>query len=129
MSDIGSINKSLWDIASKATQKTHSKKQDSVQDFFNKTSDLLFQKMMMTDPILSKITDPTTIEDIKDAYKTYRIQYPEIAFQPSLLKSVLRGAAQVGGEDISALKDLTSARKSIAEAKKIEHDLKNLNIF
>ena len=84
---------------------------------------------MMTDPILSKITDPITIEDIKDAYKTYKIQYPEIAFQPSLLKSVLRGAAQVGGEDISALKDLTSARKSIAEAKKIEHDLKNLNIF
>lgn len=129
LNDIGSINKSLWDIANKATQKTHSKKQDSIQDFFNKTSDLLFQKMMMTDPILSKITDPTTIEDIKDAYKTYRIQYPEIAFQPSLLKSVLRGAAQVGGEDISALKDLTSARKSIAEAKKIEHDLKNLNIF
>lgn len=130
LKDVGSINKSIWDIANKASQKVHSKKIDSIKAFYDKTSDLLFQKMMLTDPILSKISDPSIIEDIKDAYKTYKMQYPEIAFQPALLKSVLRGAAQVGGgEDISTFKDLVSARKGLADARKIENDLINLNIL
>lgn len=130
LKDMGAINKNIWDIANKSSQKVHSKKIDSIKSFYDKTSDLLFQKMMLTDPILSKISDPSIIDDIKDAYKTYKMQYPEIAFQPALLKSVLRGAAQVGGgEDISTFKDLVSARKGLADARKIENDLINLNIL
>lgn len=120
LDNLGSLNKSLFNLALSTTKKQHSDFGKTKTKLYNKISDALFQKMMMTDPILSKL-DPADTGSIIEAYKSYKQQYPEIAFQPALLKSVLRGAAQVdGGEDISALKELTSARKNLAQARTLE---------
>ena len=129
LDDLFTTNKSIMDLASKTSQKEHSKRKSSLRNLFDTTSDILFKKMMLTDPILSKL-NKREIADVTEAYKTYKMQYPELAFQPALLKSVLRGAAQVsGGEDISTLKELLSARKTLADARKIEKDLSGLNVY
>lgn len=120
LDNLGSINKSLFNLALGTAKKQHSDFGKTKTKLYNRISDALFQKMMMTDPILSKL-DPADTGNIIEAYKSYKQQYPEIAFQPALLKSVLRGAAQVdGGEDISALKELTSARKNLDQARALE---------
>lgn len=121
ITDIVDINKALFTKALGASSKEHSKLKPSSTKIYNAISDALFQKILMTDPILMKL-DAAEIPNLVDAYKTYKQQYPEIAFQPALLKSILRSAAQVdGGEDISALKELTSARKNLAQSREIEN--------
>ena len=123
INDFANINKWLIERNFNAKKTESQKGKEVLKKIYNKLSDALFQKIMLTDPILSKL-DKTDVGNVVDAYKTYKIQYPEIAFQPALMKSLLRGAAQVsGGEDISALKELINARKNLAQARAAEKDL------
>lgn len=114
------LNKTLAKIDNDTNSKPHPKTTIVKNNILNTIADLNFQKMMMTDPILSRLT-PEEVDNVTESYMTYKIQYPEIALQPSLLKSILRSSAQVeGGEDVNTLKSLVDARKSLVDARSKE---------
>lgn len=114
------FNKTLAKLDSETTAKTHPKFNIAKNNILDTISNLNFDRMMMTDPVLSKLS-PDEIDNVTEAYLTYKMQYPEIALQPSLLKSVLRSSAQVeGGEDVNSLKTLLDSRKALADARSKE---------
>ena len=116
LKDISNLSDSIRDSGNKDQRKV-------LNNFLNTSSDLLFQKMLLTDPVLSKLNKRELLNLI-DSYTSYKQQYPELAFQPALLRALLRSSAQIdGGEDINTLKELVSARKNLADAKLKEREL------
>lgn len=128
VSDFGSGYKTVNDYLKnlKDTQKEKNlinTKIKAKKDLTKTISDSLFTKIVATDPVLSKLNDDE-LENVIEAYKTYRVQYPEIAFQPSLMKSLLRASSQIeGGEDVNTAKALLDTRKLISDAELKEYDL------
>ena len=124
LEDMDKINNFLMNLNAKTEKSAPKGKAPAALAIYNSTSDALLKRMLMTDPILMNLKGEE-LNNVLEAYKTYKIQYPEIAFQPALLRSALRGAAQVeGGEDIGALKELVSARKALADARAKEAELR-----
>ena len=117
ISNLIDFNKALIEKEKEAETVEHAYKHKALNDIFKSISDLNFQKLMTLDPVLSKLNDDE-IENVTEAYLTYRTQYPELAFQPSLLKSILRSSAQIeGGEDLATAKSLIETRKSLADSR------------
>ena len=98
---------------------TKSTKQNEIDKAVEETtSEAIFNDLMYTDDILSKLSQDEQ-DVLTEIYSSAVKTSPDLANNKAALRSFLRSAAQVSGFDVGSMKMLSDIQKNIDQSKKI----------